>query len=775
MHPAIQRPRVDPISVVLLIAFFVSGFDALVFQTIWQRMLTLFAGSDVVSATIVVSAFMAGLGFGNLAGGYLADRIQSRMRLATFAACELAVAAFAAVSATVYYDLLYTRLGSWALSRPTMVTVIFVVTLWPTFFMGMSLPLAAKTLTDDTQQPARWIPLLYGWNTIGAACGSIVAVTILFHTMDLRSSLRLGASLSFACGIGALAAMPLLFRRRDAIADVETLALATHAPTAAPMQLGLGVWASIYALSGFIALSLEILWFRVLGVVHKSNSITFGHLLAVYLGGVGVGALLANTPRVRKWRPAAAFFLLQAAIPLYAAFALTVLVALVAHTPALSPLSDYLAGSEPLARNDIRGNVGVFLAVYVGIPLWLIGPPTVLMGMTFGLLQRAVQTDVRVLGRRLGWLQTANITGSMLGALGTGLVLMRSFGSVGTLRILVGAGAVFLFLYVRTSHARNRWRLLAAALAVGAILITMPTAPALWACLHGTTPNVALSAEDGSGVSMIKPPPASGASEMAYANGLGQGTLPYGNIHTALSAFPLMLHPNPEAIAIIGLGSGDTSFSAGGRRETRVIDSIEIVAAELDTLQALSENSGYRALRMLLHDARVNHVFTDGRAYLRRTDRRYDIIEADALRPHSAYSGNLYSVEYFQLLIDRLKPGGFAVSWVPTDRVLETMILVFPHVRVFSGIAIGSGTPILPDRFIVQQRVQDPFTHDYYAAAGVNIDHLVASYFDGESSTYGPDFVRSTLTDVNHDLFPKDEFAIPRTRVSAAVSPSSRQ
>ena len=70
-------------------------------------MLTLFAGSDVVSATIVVSAFMAGLGFGNLAGGYLADRIGSRQRLAMFVACELSVAVFAALSATIYYDLLY--------------------------------------------------------------------------------------------------------------------------------------------------------------------------------------------------------------------------------------------------------------------------------------------------------------------------------------------------------------------------------------------------------------------------------------------------------------------------------------------------------------------------------------------------------------------------------------------------------------------------------------------------------------------------------------------
>ena len=46
----------------------------------------------------------------------------------------------------------------------------------------------------------------------------------------------------------------------------------------------------------------------------------------------------------------------------------------------------------------------------------------------------------------------------------------------------------------------------------------------------------------------------------------------------------------------------------------------------------------------------------------------YDIIEADALRPTSAFAGNLYSVEYFALLRDHLEPGGYAVTWAATER-----------------------------------------------------------------------------------------------------------
>ena len=74
------------------------------------------------------------------------------------------------------------------------------------------------------------------------------------------------------------------------------------------------------------------------------------------------------------------------------------------------------------------------------------------------------------------------------------------------------------------------------------------------------------------------------------------------------------------------------------------------------------------------------------------------MIEADALRPNSAYSGNLYSTEYFQMLKAHLKPDGLAVTWAPTDRVLASFLAVFPHVIVVDGIAIGSQQPLEPIR-----------------------------------------------------------------------------
>ena len=73
--PAFRYPAGDLAYLLFLPIFFTSGFAALLYQMIWQRLLTFFSGADVYSVTLIVAAFMAGLGFGSLAGGHLADRL----------------------------------------------------------------------------------------------------------------------------------------------------------------------------------------------------------------------------------------------------------------------------------------------------------------------------------------------------------------------------------------------------------------------------------------------------------------------------------------------------------------------------------------------------------------------------------------------------------------------------------------------------------------------------------------------------------------------------
>ena len=179
---------------------------------------------------------------------------------------------------------------------------------------------------------------------------------------------------------------------------------------------------------------------------------------------------------------------------------------------------------------------------------------------------------------------------------------------------------------------------------------------------------------------------------------------------------------------------------------------------EIETLRDLRRRLPYGGLVNLLDDRRITQVFADGRLFLRRSA-RYDIIEADALRPSSAYSGNLYSDAYFELMRAHLAPGGFAATWAPTQRVTNTFLRVFPYVVALPGMLIGSNDPITVDREAVLARVREAGAREHFARADVNIEALATEYLQ-KPVLYGPEFSRDSLGEINTDLFPRDEFEL---------------
>jgi spermidine synthase/MFS family permease len=760
--------------------FFASGVAALVYQIVWQRLLTFFSGADVFSVTLIVAAFMAGLGCGNLAGGHLADRLSPRGRVLAFAAAEAGTAAFAIVSVPLIHGFFFVRLGPLALPLSVTTLLLFAVLLLPTFLMGLTLPLLSRVVTTSLGQAGRRIGALYGWNTLGAAVGALGTVWFGVRALGFAGTVHAAAALNLGC---ALAALTLALRHgvppeEGASAPQETPAQTVEASPA--NTLPLAGWLGIYALSGFIALSLEIVWFRLLGILLKSISFTFATLLGVFLCGLGAGALLGSRLAPRGRHPARVFFALQAGIPLYAGLSLALLVWAIGHVALLQWLSSYLAEFDgidvvegvrstlryllrlgavaPHARNTTRQ----FLLLYLALPALLIGPPTFLMGLSFPFLQRAVQTDVRRVGRRVGWLQSANIVGSTAGSALTGLVLLDVLGTAWTLRLLVALGGLFLLLLARSRDGRLRTGpALACVVLTAAACAVSPSQEWLWARFHGTTPERILFDEDGSGLAVLGEETEDGRPRtVAFSNGIGMGHLPYGSYHTVLGALPALVHPDPESVAVIGLGSGDTLFGIGGRPQTLSVECVEIVSSQAPSLRMLYRKRPDPGLHRVLTDARVQLTSGDGRAFLMRSSARFDVIEADALRRDSAFSGNLYSLEYFQLLRSRLRPGGLGVTWCPTDRVRNTFLRVFPHVLRVGDTLMGSDAPIAFDPAAIRARLREPFTEAYFRRAGVDIGALIEDALVRPVASWGPEFDRSPLQDVNTDLFPRDEYRV---------------
>jgi len=749
-------------------AFFASGFAALLYQVIWQRLLVLFSGADLYSVTIIVASFMGGMGVGHLAGGHVADRISPRTSLVCFAGAELAIALFGFFSRALYYDFLYNRFGAAPIPAPALALLLFISLLVPTFFMGASLPLLSRALASRLERAASVIGVLYGVNTLGAAAGALVSTWVLLPRLGLEGGIRVGVLFNVLCAVVLLPA--IAWRRpavtvsnkrddQDAVSGPETR---WGLPSGGPSRFPFWMWACIFATSGLLALALEIVWFRVLAVAMKGTAFTFGTLLGVYLTGIGIGALAGSmvAPRIR--RADVVFLAVEAAVGFVAVFLLTAFIRFADNLP---PLWAYLGSYEPL---DVRaaingtGDAAAFLALYIGVPSLLVLPPTLLMGFSFPILQRVVQTSLPRIGRRVGVLLLANVIGSMAGTALTGFLLLDRVGTAGTMRLLAIVSSAFgvlaILMAMRSRNSRIQLpavpvALLGAAVVFAPLLVVMPPSATLWAHLHGTVVEAMVYAEDGSGLSVVN---TDGRNAIIYANGIGQGSMPYGEVHTALGALPAFIHPSPRTAAVIGLGSGDTVHAVAGRPAIARVTCVEIIRGELTTLTELRRRFPYGGLLNLVDDGRIEQVFGDGRIHLRRGG-AYDIIEADALRPSSAYSGALYSDTYFALVRDHLAPNGLAATWAPTQRVYNTFIRAFPYVVAMPGILIGSKEPIPMDRAAIEARLSDAATREYFDRAGIDIRKLLATYLEAPM-VYTPASPRQQLVDVNTDLFPKDEF-----------------
>ncbi len=725
--------------------FFLSGAAALVYQVAWQRLLALHSGVGLYSVAMIVAAFMAGLGIGSHVGGRLSTRLAGHQALAAFAALELAISAFGAASTWIYYDWLYPR----AVHLPSpswQAALLHVVALLPpTTLMGMSLPFLVRAVVTDVEAAGRRIGWLYGVNTLGAAAGAFTTPWVLLPALGVRGGVLAAACANLVVGLGALAL--LAFRRveeREAAPSTPPAPLPDGAE--APGSRPLALWLGLYALSGFVALSLEIVWFRVLDVAVKSTAFTFGTVLAIYLLGSALGALLA-APRVgRLRRPLRAFLMAQCALLALAVLPLVAVVALPPGTRGLSWFVDYWAAYDffPLGHDPDAASI---VRLYVVAPLLLFFAPTVLMGVSFPILQRAVHDDPATSGRKVGFLQAANIAGCVAGSLLVGLVSLKYLGTPGTLRLLLVPGLAFALVGLRFY---GRAFVVPALVLVG-LAVATPAPDRLWRRLHGVPADAHPVLFDEDATSIVAVTPDAGRFRLSV-NGKGNSRMPYGSVHTLLGAMPATVHPAPADVAVVGLGSGDTAWAAACRHDTRSLTVFEISAPQPRILWRLVGLVDLGDTRHLLQDPRLRVRIEDGRKALEAGEDTYDLVETDATWPETSGSGNLYSVEFFAAAKHRLRPGGVMCTWAPTPRVAASFRAVFPHALADpeDEVLIGSleAIPFEPQAWAARASAAEP-----YLGPGRTRDLLDAL---GRLRPAGP----VPPTTLNRDLFPRDEYAV---------------
>ena len=142
---------------ILCVLFFFSGFPALIYQLAWQRSLFLIFGVNIESVTIVVTAFMLGLGIGSLAGGWLSKRGDIPL-LPLLATIEFLTGAFGFVSLTIFDKAGDFTIG---LSLPATAIVALALVIVPTLLMGATLPVLVGHLARRSGNIGSTVGLLY--------------------------------------------------------------------------------------------------------------------------------------------------------------------------------------------------------------------------------------------------------------------------------------------------------------------------------------------------------------------------------------------------------------------------------------------------------------------------------------------------------------------------------------------------------------------------------------------------------------------------------------
>jgi predicted membrane-bound spermidine synthase len=608
--------------------------------------------------------------------------------------------------------------------------------------MGLSLPLLSKAISRRAQQAASRIGLLYGVNTLGSGLGALVSGWYIIGTLGYEGTVYFGAILNALVGLVALGSA-YQFKRDRYLQNPATIS--------PPLQSRLSSvkgWCFLVFISGFIAISLEIIWFRVLDIALQSNAYTYAHLLAFILIGNALGSLLgATTVRLIR-QPRLIFLSIQGIVTAYSALSIWAIALYWQSHPELRADIGYI---DPK-------NISTAIAFkYLVLPVAMMILPNLLLGFYFPLVQKAIQTDDRTIGQRVSSILVANILGNTTGSLVTGLVLLERLGTSGSLRLLTWLGLGFV-LAIYLYWQKKAIGILA--LILIAIIVFFPQNTRLWAWLHSIQPQqYFIIAEDSTGVAGITEANRQG---ILFASGQVQAHFPYMHVHALLGTIPALIHPHPAQILIIGLGSGGTPHTIGVNPLTERIRVVEILGAELPVLREYAKTPVGKPLNFLFQDPRYEIVVGDGRRELVATDQQFDIIEADAIQPWRSRAGMLYSQEFFQEARSRLAPGGFFVQWHVGNEAKQTFRNVFPYVtqldlKVDLSILIGSDRPLEFNQEKLLSKLDTPAVLSFLTQAGVDVETIRRDVKGADVYIYSH-ARHDQPKAANTDLFPRSEY-----------------
>lgn len=715
----------------VLALFLVTGACGLVYQQLWLRELSLTFGVTVQAVSTVLAAFFGGLAL----GGWWAGRLSRRTRrpilwygLFEVASGVLAIATplLLALAGDVYVWFAGSVTDSLGVLTVVRFTLTFGVLLVPATLMGASMPLIVSSSLLRSGPLGSRISALYAVNTGGAVVGTVASGFWLIGWWGLERTFLVAALVNIAAGTVAVVAA----RRWDhepAVQIASPTDAATDLPAVAPPGVSLSpavrrLVLATFAVSGFVTLALEVVWFRELVLFFESSTYAFTVMLATVLVGITVGSAVA-APILRRWSGLRMLALLELGV-------------------GISALASFFLLSKTYGvMNHARDLVGTgSLAMVVVASALAMLPATFLMGLAFPLgIELWVGDERDDRGARVGTFAACNVASGIAGSLLAGFVFVPVFGTRTSLVLLalavVATGVALAWAALPRPRALV-WTGAATAITalVGVTLVPDPYVTVMSYRFPGQ--RLVWMADDAQTTVSVQQ---ADDALVLYVDGQHQANTTPEMVayHRLLGTLPVAVHPDPRSALVIGLGGG---VSPGAMSRAPGID-ITVVELSAEVVE------GARFLADANHDVvdrpNVDIRVDDGRNHLLLTDERYDVITADVIPPTHAGAGKLWSVEYWELTRDALAPGGVMVQWAEQKNardyrmIVRSFLSVFPHVTAWAGgsMLVGSNEPITVDPAAVQARLADPAWQPVLGEVGIVDWNAFAGLFTADDAT----------------------------------------
>ncbi|MFC2173788.1 fused MFS/spermidine synthase, partial [Acidobacteriota bacterium] len=675
--------RADRRTTWLLAGLFVlTGASGLIFETLWIRLLALSFGQTTTAMATVVAAYMAGLAFGAILLGRLADRVSSPLRIYGFMEVGIGIIALLIPLASKLITAIYIKLyfltgGSAVGTQIVRIVLTWLLLLVPTFLMGGTLPTLVRALTSSRRDMTRIPGLFYAANTAGGVAGLLLAGFVMIEAFGQRATNTAAALFNLAVGFTCL-----LLARRPSPVTADDQKPSAPPETRRPLIPAQRLLALAYLLSGLLALVYEIAWIKSFCLVFDNTVHAFSLILAVYIGGLAVGGFIASRLLSRTGDPIYWLGMLIALVGVAALIGL----------PVYDRCAQYFFDAE-FMRQAFGTSWFQYLLTQALIAVAVIFVPATLIGASFPAAVAAWSRNPEKAGSEIGFMAGAGSLGAVLGPLLAGFVLIPFLGNQNTLvaagyaSILLGLSVILLLRKAPASRLLKA-AIVPAALALGATLVVLLVPPSKLAGFEEQ--DVVFRREGKSSTVEVYKDPVTGYQEMISNRRRREGgDLPDDvRTHRFLAYLPGLLHPAPERVAVLGMGTGVTAGALLDFQPEQLVVaelSPEIIEAAQTCFATSNKDIANR------RDGPARVVQADARNYLLLSTETFDLIVGDLFNPNRAGVGNLYTFEHFQMVKSRLEPAGIFCQWIALNQistdnlrlVLRTFTAVFPHTSLF--------------------------------------------------------------------------------------------